>query len=81
MRWQLVEKLLEVRGNRGINAREIFLKIFDIGFQVSFLLVCADQTECALPGGQDVGAAILILLQGLDNERGASDLRDVRRHG
>src|ERR1019366_4605497 len=73
----LVEELLELRGNGGVDAGEIFFEIYDFGFKIGFLFVGADQTESALPGRKDVGAAILILLQGLDNERGASGLRDV----
>ena len=73
----LVAKLFEPRGNGGIDFREILLEIFDVRFQIGFFLVRADQSKRALPGRQDVGAAIFIFLQNFHDHRGTARLREL----
>src|SRR6267154_1947393 len=73
----LVEELLELRGNSGIDTGEIFFQIFDVGLEIRLLHMRAKQAEGALPGGKNVGAAIFIFLQDLHDHRGTSDPRKV----
>jgi hypothetical protein len=72
----LLEELCQLRGNTGIDSGEILIEVFDIGLEIGLLVMRANQAEGALPGGKNVGAAVLIFLQDFHDHRGTPGLRE-----
>jgi hypothetical protein len=73
----LLVQFFELLGNAGIDPVKILFEIFDVGLDVGLVVVGADQMESLLSDRKDVGTAIVIFFQCLDDQRGAPGLRDV----
>ena len=73
----LLVELLEPFRNAGIDRAKIFFEIFNVGFEIGLIVVGADQMKSLLPEREDVGTAVLVFLEGLDDQGGATGLRDV----
>ena len=72
----LVEHLESCR-DAGIKAPKIFFEIFNVGFEIGLVVVGADQMKDLLPEREDVGTAVLVFLEGLDDQGGAAGLRNI----
>ena len=73
----LLVELFEPFGNAGIDPAKIFFEIFNVGFEIGLVVVGADQMKSLLPEREDVGTAVLVFLEGLDDQGGAPGLRNI----
>ncbi len=73
----LLIEFFELLGDAGIDPCKILFEVFDVGFEIGLVVVGADQMKNLLPNRKDVGTAIVVFLEGLDDQGGTPGLRDV----
>src|ERR1700704_1376993 len=73
----LLVKFFKPFGDPGIDPVKILIEEFDVGLEIGLVVVGTDQMKNLLPKRQDVGTAIVVFLEGLEDQGGTPGLRDV----
>ena len=73
----LLVEFFELLGDAGIDPSKILFEEFNVGLEIGLVVVGADQMKNLLSDRKDVGTAIVVFLECLDNQGGTAGLRDV----
>jgi hypothetical protein len=73
----LLVELFEPFRDAGIDPAKIFFEIFNVGFEIGLVVVGPDHAKSLLSQREDVGTAVLVFLEGLDDQGGATGSRNI----